>query len=171
MIRCGPWCDVASSYWHCSSSSRTRLAVSMVNLFISPGCFISKGVAILESRGHLWSSSYFHQTFSAARFTTSAFSSGMNLGYRPLFVGCVACWASNTCLTPPLAEAMAVDGSKRTQMIRVSVALHWLLFRYNADQEVLVHCEQCSIYSINIANSNNWSGSRMLPEHPVSYVA
>ena len=48
---------------------------------------------------------------STARFPTSAFSSGMNLAYRPLFVGSMACWASNACLASPLAKVMAVDGT------------------------------------------------------------
>ena len=48
---------------------------------------------------------------SAARFPTSAFSSGMNLAYRPLFVGSVASWASNMCQTSTLAEAMVGDST------------------------------------------------------------
>ena len=33
------------------------------------------------------------------------------LAYKPLFLGCMACWASKACLASPLAEAMAVDGT------------------------------------------------------------
>ena len=65
---------------------------------------------------------------SAARFPTSAFSSGMNLAYRPLFVGCVVCWASNMCQTSTLAEAKAVDGTVFESRPRVSGSIVSELF-------------------------------------------
>ena len=48
---------------------------------------------------------------SATRFLTSAFSSGMNLAYRPVLRGLHGLLDFKHCQTSTLAEAMAVDGT------------------------------------------------------------